>query len=220
MKKYHIFQMKEVALNVLSIVILVIMLILTFLLNRDYIFMGDLGWCIILLIPYLIVHELLHSLSYVLHGADFKYITYGAHLEKGILCCLCKENITKKNILTSLIYPFFFIGIVTYVIGMIWDLDILITLSIFNISGCSGDLMMFIGLLKIKDFEYSEYDNPLAFGLYTEEDLNQRKLFGLKYLGSKDSLEKSDLKKVSISKTSYAIFIVLLILGIINVLIG
>ena len=36
---------------------------------------------------------------------------------------------------------------------------------------------MFFDLLKLKDFEYSEYDNPMAFGLYTNKDLSKTKLF-------------------------------------------
>ena len=72
------------------------------------------------------------------------------------MCCLCKQNISKKNILISLLFPFIFIGVITYVIGVLFNNSVLIWLSILNISGCSGDLMMFLGLLRLKNFEYSE----------------------------------------------------------------
>lgn len=218
--KYYIFKMDAVTLQITSTILLVVMVIFTISIDVDLsIYNKDFAIAFIFMIPYLILHELLHSLSYVIHGADFKNITNGAHLEKGILCCLCKQNISKKNILISLLYPFLFIGIVTYVIGIITNDVPLIFLSIFNISGCSGDLTMFLGLSRIKNFEYSEFDDPMAFGIYTKENLKNKKMFGLKYVETKDELEKSDFKKVNISKISIVVTIGLILLGIINLLI-
>ncbi len=206
-KKYYVFEMNLKWLNIVSIILLILPLLLTILIGIDLDFDGD-AWTItlILIVPYLILHELFHGASYVLNGAKLKNITFGAHLEKGILCCLCKQNVSRKNILISVITPFIWLGLVTYMIGIATDNLVLILLSIFNISGCSGDLMMFLAFLKLKDFEYSEYDNPTAFGLYSETDLSYEKLFGLNYIGTKEELEKNDLKKVTISKTSIIVF--------------
>ena len=214
-KKYYIFEMNGVILQVISIIILIVMIILTAYLS-DGIFMTnkDLELIFLLIIPYLILHELLHSLAYVINGADFKNITYGAHIEKGILCCLCKQNVSKRNILISLLFPFIIIGVITYIIGILINSTVLIWLSILNISGCSADLIMFFELLKLKDFEYSEYDNPVAFGLYTSKNLSKTKLFGLKYIGETKALEKNNMKKISISKFSIITFIIFIILGI------
>ena len=173
---------------------------------------SDLILVFALIIPYLLLHELLHSLAYVLNGADYKNITYGVHLEKGIMCCLCKQNISKKNILISLLFPFIFIGVITYIVGILTDNLVLIWLSIFNISGCSGDLMMFWGLAKINNFEYSEYDNPMAFGIYTDEDLSKRNLLALRYIGSADRLDRHDMKKIKISKISIIFILIFLLL--------
>ena len=214
-KKYYIFEMNGVILQVISIIILIVMIILTAYLS-DGIFMTnkDLELIFLLIIPYLILHELLHSLAYVINGAKFKNITYGAHIEKGILCCLCKQNVSKRNILISLLFPFIIIGVITYIIGILINSTVLIWLSILNISGCSADLIMFFELLKLKDFEYSEYDNPVAFGLYTSKNLSKTKLFGLKYIGETKALEKNNMKKISISKFSIITFIIFIILGI------
>ena len=216
-KKYYVFEMNMMFLNVISILLFFLPIVITFLFYRVGILSNwnySIGLIFILMIPYLILHELLHSFAYVLHGADFKNITYGAHLEKGVLCCLCKQNITKKNILISLIYPFVFIGVLTYVIGVIFDIPLLIALSIMNISGCSGDLIMFFDFLKLKDFEYCEFDNPTAFGLYTSSDFSKKKLLGLNYLRTVDDLKIKDYKKVSVSKTSIIMFVIILVLGI------
>ena len=62
--------------------------------------------------------------------------------------------------------------------------------------------MMFFGLLRVKDFEYSEFDNPMAFGLYSENDLSELILWGFNYIEEQDELERNDLKKLTISKES------------------
>lgn len=217
-KKYYLFEINSLALNVVSIIIMIVLLLLTqiILTNQTINIMEVMSDSLLFLIPYFVFHEILHSIGYVVTGANFKYITYGAHIEKGILCCLCKQNVSKKSILTSLLFPFIIIGVITYIIGIVINSPILILLSIMNISGCSGDLLMFYSLSKIKKFEYSEYDNPLAFGLYSEEDLSKKKLPGLKYVGTKEKLEINNLKKVEISKTSLIAFIIIELLGVIN----
>lgn len=214
-KKYYVYEMNGVTLQIISVIFLIIMLFITFFFFNEIIMTDkDFELIFLLIIPYLILHELLHSLAYVINGAKFKNITYGAHLEKGILCCLCKQNISKRNILISLLFPFVIIGVITYIIGTLTNNIVLIWLSILNISGCSADLIMFFELLKLKDFEYSEYDNPVAFGLYTSKNLSKTKLFGLKYIGETKALEKNNMKKISISKFSIITFIIFIILGI------
>ncbi len=214
-KHYYLFEMKTITLNIISILLLIIMLIITYYLRKFDLLFENYALILMLIVPYFILHELLHSIAYVIHGADFKNITYGAHIEKGILCCLCKQNISKRCILTSLVYPLIFLGIIVYLIGILTNCGLLVVLSIMNISGCAGDIMMFIGLSTIKNFEYSEYDNPMAFGIYTKEDFSKKKMLGLKYIETKDSLEKKDMKKVTISKVSWLYFIFMILMGIV-----
>lgn len=169
-------------------------------------------WTILLMIPWLLFHELLHSFSYMICGANFKNITYGISLEKSVLYCLCKQNISKKNILVSLLTPFFLIGIVTYILGTFLGNEILILLSILNISGSVGDLVMFFFIVKLKEIEFSEFDNPLAFGIFTKENLEKEKAFGLRFMEKKEALSRIDFQKVRISKLSILILISLLLL--------
>ena len=218
MKKYYLYEMKGMFLQIFSIIIFIIMGLLTYFLCDFKITYIDFILIFLLMLPYLILHEILHSISYVVNGAKFKNITYGVHIEKGILCCLCKQNINKRNILISLITPFIIIGVITYIIGIILNNSILISLSIINISGCSGDLVMFFDFLRLNDFEYSEYDNPMAFGIYTKNDLSKKEMFGLRNIGSTNKLEIKDLKKVKVSKLSIGFFIVYYLTGIMNLL--
>ena len=218
-KKYYIFEMNMKVLNIFVFVILFIVLGITYLLiDCDLVLEIDYIVLFLFYIPWMLLHEILHSIAYVLHGAKFKNITYGANLEKGILCCLCKQNISKKNILISLICPLIFIGILTYIIGIVFDLKVLLALSILNICGCAGDIAMFFALSRIKNFEFSEYDNPLGFGLYTSEDLSKRKMFGLKFIKTETELKKEDYKKIRISKTSIVFFLIIVVGAILRFL--
>ena len=217
-KKYYIFKMNMNVLNIFSFVLLGIVIGISILIYKDFwkeytdnFF--KMGLFLLAYFGYMILHELLHALSYVIHGAKTKNITFGIHLEDNILCCLCKQDITKKNILMSLLYPFFFIGIVTYVIGAIFKLPMLFLLSIFNLSGCIGDIVMFIFISRLpKDIKFSEFDDPTSFAILSNEDLSDRKPFGLKYERTVSTLEKNDMKRLRISKKSIIFMIFLLII--------
>ena len=217
-KKYYIFKMNLPVLNVLSFVLLGIFIGIGLLIYKgfwkeytDNFF--KMGLFLLAYFGYMILHELLHGLSYRIHGGKGKNITFGVHLEKSILCCLCKQDITKKNILISLLYPFFFIGIVTYVIGAIFKLPMLFLLSIFNLGGCIGDLIMFIFISRLpKDIKFAEFDDPTSFAILSNEDLSKKKPFGLKFEKKTDSLEQKEMKKLVISKKSIMFMIFLLIL--------
>ena len=99
---------------------------------------------LVLLILYMLLHELLHGIGYRITGSKSNKIKYGIELEKGIFYCLCKQNVNKKNIMNSLLFPLFYIGIVTYILSFILISHYLLILSIFNISGCVGDIFTFL----------------------------------------------------------------------------
>ncbi len=220
-KKYYLYTMNMTILNVVSIIIFIVAVLMVALIMKltNYnLSINDKEFAIfyLLMIPYFIFHEVLHSIGYVINGANFKNITYGVHLEKGVLCCLVKENVSKKNILWSLIYPFLFIGVITLIIGFLIHNAGLIFLSVMNISGCSGDLLMFKAFRKIKDFEYSEYDDPTSFALYGDKSLENLHMYGLKYVGVADKLDRTITKKIDVSKVSIVITIVFILIGLIN----
>jgi len=218
-KNYYIFKMNLTILNVFSIILLIVVLGIGLLIYKNFYkdFMDssiNMGIFLILFVLYMVFHEILHSFSYVIHGAKFKNITYGVHLEKSILCCLCKQDITKKNILLSLIYPLFFIGIVTFIISAIFKLPTLFILSIINIAGCIGDIIMFMYIVRLdKNVMYGEFDDPTSFAILSDKDLSKDKPFGLVFDRKTDKLERKDFKKVVVSGQSIMYIILLLIMS-------
>lgn len=209
-KKYYLFEMEMLPLNVVSVVLLFLMILVTYVIDNEF-FQTSLNYIIEsfviffpLMIGFMVIHEILHSVAYCIFGGKFKNIIYGIELEKGVFYCLCKQNINKLNILNSLLYPLFYIGVVTYIIGFVFNEPLLLWLSIFNISGCSGDILMFIFMSKLnRDIEFTELDDCTSFAIYSEEDVSKYNHFGLKYKGCYDSVERNNLKKINISKFSY-----------------
>lgn len=218
-KKYYLFEMDANILNYFSLILLVVILLISFAIDKELLFesfrITNYFLFLLLMLGYLCLHELLHSLGYVINGANFKKIIYGVALEKGVLYCLCKQNISKKNIIWSLVYPLIFIGLTTYIIALIYKLPMLFILSIVNIAGSIGDIIMFIFISKLKDIEFSEYDSELGFAIYSSEDLSNEKPFGLKYVETKNEIKRTNFKKINISKKSIVILTILIVLTLI-----
>ena len=225
-KKYYIFSLDMMFLNVFSFILLFLVIGLTILIDKEflitsviYVFAKErLFKTFILVIGYLMLHEILHSIGYYLYGAKYKNITYGIELEKGIFYCLCKENIKKKNIMNSLMFPLFYIGIVTYIFSFIFESYYLLILSIFNISGCVGDIFTFIFMLKLdNNIEFSEFDDTTSFAIYTDKDISKNKYLGLKNINVTNKLIRKEYTKIKISKWSYIILSVLFIISLITI---
>ena len=217
-KKYYLFELNITILNIVSLVLFGLVFLLCNILFPKTADIARLDFILVfaLYIVFMLLHEILHSISYVLHGAKLKKIVYGAYIEKGVLYCLCKQNITRKNILNSLLFPFFYIGIVTLVIALTFDLPTLLYLSIFNISGCAGDLVMFTYISKLnKNIEFSEFDNPIQFAIQSNEDVSKIKHFGLNFIKETNSISRTIDKKISVSKGSIILAILLIIMFVI-----
>ena len=221
-KKYQVFKINITMVNIFVFVLLALCILLLYFLFPDMLYkmlgLYNNNRYMLMLVPAIIfwsiLHELLHAIGYIVNGADAKKITFGAELEKGVFYCLCKEEITKRNILISLMYPLFFIGIVTGIISLIYELPFLLLLSIFNICGAAGDILYFIFIIKLdKSMKYSEMDDGTSFAIVTKDDLSKKKPFGLAYVNTVDKIPRIDFKRIKISKASYP----LLILGVVLV---
>jgi len=226
MKKAYVYKMKLVPANILGLVVFILLLVLTNVLKVDILPIFDkipFIWILVILMLYMILHEILHGIGYRITGTKTNKIKYGIELEKGILYTLVLEEVPKKNILVSLQMPFVIIGIITLLLGYILNLPLLVLLSIFNLMGASMDLVMFIYISRIKDVHYAETKASDEFILISKEDLTKRKSLFFKIIEvnnykKEDYIIKSD-KKITISKASIIFTIIYLIFGIIITLI-
>lgn len=217
--KYYRYSMNIKRLNIICTLLFVpLFFILYFLGIFRYFSLSFL----ILYFLWMFLHELFHGIGFSLNsGIKHKNIVYGACLEKGIFYCMCKQKISKNNIIISLLFPFFFLGVFTYFIGLIINSPILVLLSLFNIVGCVGDLFMFFAFIKMPDFQYLDLDDCTGFVLISEFDLSHYKLsyFNLDETGNyRDLSLAKNYKKLSISNFSFIMFILMFIVLFIDII--
>ena len=225
-KGYYVFKMNLTLLNIVALLLVIPPLSIAYFISPNLV-MESLkiftnAKTVLLFVPcmmgYLALHELLHALGYVIYGADPKKITFGMELEKGVLYCLCKQEVTRKNILNAVMWPLFYIGIVTFVISIIFNLPILLLLSIINISGAAGDIMYFIFLRKLdKNIMYSEMDDGTSFAILSEKDISKTKSFGLEFVEKVNEIPRNDFKRLKISKLSYLVLVLCLLFVLIAI---
>ena len=97
--KYYKYSLNMKVLNIFSICLFIPFYIIILLLGySSYINFN----CLILYFLWMFLHEFLHGIGFSLSPSiDHKKIVYGANLEKGIFYCMCKDLISKKNIMIS-----------------------------------------------------------------------------------------------------------------------
>ena len=209
MRKYYKFEIDTVKGNILCILITIIAIIPAWNIMIKYIEninMKELGILIFAYLLWMFLHEILHGIGHIICGVKPKDLSFGASLEKSVLFCLVRREVNKKGILFSLIFPFFFIGIVTYIIGVIINSPLLISLSILNIGGASMDLTMFLQFIRLgEDITYIEPGDGTSFYLISNNNIN--KLYGLKKVEegeyNKEMFLNKNNKVFDISKTSF-----------------
>ena len=219
--KYYTYELDMTFLNVLAIIIFILVTVLVLMIEKnDSYTISNSGALFILMILWLMLHEIIHGIGFgIFKEVDKKNITFGISLEKGVFYCMCKQQINRKVILTSLIFPFVFIGVITLMIGMMIDSYVLVALSILNIAGAVGDLVMTYFFLKApKDIKYLDLDDCTSFTVLSDKDLSKIKVKGLKLKTSgiynNNKMYAKDRRKIVISKASYIVIGGILLLSI------
>ena len=220
-QKYYTYQLDMVYLNVLAIIIFVVVWLFVFMFGeKEYLFSDDsVGYLIIFMILWLMLHEVIHGIGFgIFKSVMKKNICFGMALEKGVFYCMCKQKISKKVILTSLLFPFMFIGVITLIIGMFIHSYYLVMLSILNISGAVGDLVMTVYFLKApNDIVYLDLDDPTSFTVLSHSDLTNMNVKGVKLIESgiyNDKMEAHDKRRIVISRASCVILIIMIVIAV------
>jgi len=170
------------------------------------------------------LHEFIHGIFYCIGGTKWQNVSFGVALEKGILFCKCRKLITKKNAMISLQAPLVIIGIITYIISLIIGSYGLLFLSIANIYGACGDILVFLFFTKLpKDTKFKEIGDTSTFMLETKEDISNKKSLGIKeirLMSNDEELEDNTSKKIEISKKSIIYMIILLIILALDIILS
>jgi hypothetical protein len=136
---------------------------------------------------------------------------------------MCKQNINKKIILTSLLFPVSILGILTLIIGMILNSYELVFLSILNIVSSIGDIVMIIFFLKCpKDIIYLDLDDNTSFTVLSKISLEHIQVPGIiltkKGWYNQNKIKAKNKKKIVISKFSYIIIIIIILIYIVSLI--
>ena len=224
--RFYTYKLDMIVLNILAILLFILVGGLIYLLekNDNYVITMPITTLLILMFLWLIIHELLHGIGFGLFQSVKKEnITFGMFLEKGVFYCMCKQNIGKKIILTSLLFPMTIIGFMTLVVGMIINHYELVFLSILNIVSSIGDIIMIIYFLKCpSDIIYLDLDDCTSFTVISSKDLDNIKVPGI-ILDKKGTYDKKkmiakDRRKIVISKASYLLLLMVILLITFNII--
>ena len=225
---YYTYTLNMTMLNILALILFVIVGIIVLFIERNETYIMTMNPIIFFIVMFiwLVIHELLHGVGFALFKeVDKKNITFGAALEKGVFYCMCKQHITKKVILTSLLFPLTIIGIITLIIGMIINNYELVFLSILNIVSSIGDIAMTIYFLKTtNDILYLDLDDCTSFTVLSKKSLDNIKAPGIilkeKGIYDEKTMQSKDKRKLVISKLSKILIIIVLILLLISIIKG
>lgn len=225
---YYTYKLNMITLNILAIILFIVVSSIVFCLEYkdNYIINYDIISLLVLVFIWLIIHELLHGIGFsIFKSVDKKNITFGMFLEKGIFYCMCKQNIPKKVILTSLLFPVTIIGLITLIIGMYINSFVLVYLSILNMVSSIGDIVMIIYFIKApNDIIYLDLDDPTSFTVITRKDISNLKVLGIKLYSSglydKNVMISHDKRKIVVSICSYILIFIIFILILIKIVGG
>lgn len=220
--KYYRYSYREKIIPIVFILLIIVVIFLPLEITSPNGLLIDIP----LLILMFIVHELLHAVGFRFFGkAKSKNITYGVNLEKGVFYCTCKEEISKKGILISLILPFLIISIIGGIIGITFDIKTLIFLSFYNFFGACFDILAFIDIATLpKDIKYKDLDDEMGFILISKNDLSKyKKLISIdlkeKGVYNSESIKAEFYSKIKITNFSKIIMIIIFILLILGIMI-
>ena len=220
--KFYTYGLDMVFLNILSIVLFVGVWVLVLVIGhgKSYMISDDVGFLFISMILWLMLHEVIHGIGFAIFPeVKLKNICFGMALEKGVFYCMFKQRISKKVILTSLLFPFTFIGVITLIWGISIESYNLVMLSALNIAGAVGDLVMACYFLRVpNDVIYLDLDDCTSFTDLSHDNLEDVKVKGIKLKDSgiyddKEMVSK-DKRRLVISKTSYIVLGIVIILTI------
>lgn len=219
-EKYFTYQMDAFKMNILAVVLFfgISLIMYKFVIGGGYVIRID---KLVVIVLWMILHELIHYVAFIIpKDVNEKNVTVGIYLEKGIFYCMCKQEISKKNILFSLCAPLFIIGIFTFILGVLLNNNLLTLLSIINISGSIGDIIMTILILKMpNDIRYVDFDDPTSFTLLTKKDVSKINVFGLDLIKhgfyDKKTMHAKDFTKFGASTLSKIIMVIIVLVYIV-----
>lgn len=120
---------------------------------------------IISFLLYIVIHELLHGVGFVLFGeATIKDLKFGVIFKNGMAYCISTVPVSVKTSRISLMMPVYVICIPMYIIGVITNSFYISLLAVFFLSGSVGDFYYMLLLRKTDKNLYMYEEAPTKTG--------------------------------------------------------
>ncbi len=217
-RKYYRFDMDLKLMNILASLLYIILFIFIFANNYfdtlDFSFIAIMG-----LFLYFAFHEICHGIGYALFAKNKRNIKFGIVMEKGVFYAMCQEEISKKGIIVSLLFPILILTLIPLPLAFYYKNSLILFYALTNFVGAIGDILLTVLVLKLpKDITYIDFDNNIGAYFLCDSDISNVKSLGLKCAKSDTYEEKLIDKSIpylyisSPSKKIFAILGVLLIL--------
>lgn len=132
-------------------------------LSEVYIKWKDLIFIIFLMIAFFFIHELIHGITWKYFCKDKKNISYGIMLKQLTPYCCCSEALNFNGYILGILMPFIIIGMGGFIIALILSNDMLLILSLLNITTASGDLTIALMLLNHRNSIIIDHPTKCGF---------------------------------------------------------
>ncbi len=116
-------------------------------------------------ILYIVVHELLHGAAFMLFNRNTKQeLKFGFEKKSGMAYCISTTPVKVPAARLSLMMPIYVVCIPMFVLGIVFNDIVLQVISIFFVSGSSGDVYYMWKLRKASKDHYMFEEMPTATG--------------------------------------------------------
>ncbi|MBP3551789.1 MAG: DUF3267 domain-containing protein [Bacteroidaceae bacterium] len=123
-------------------------------------------WLLIAFFAGIVVHELLHGITWACYAkSGWKSISFGVMWKLLTPYCHCNEPMGVKAYLAGALMPLLVLGIIPAVVSLIIGSTVLLGWGILFIAAASGDIWM-SWLLTKEDPESTILDHPTEAGFY------------------------------------------------------
>lgn len=153
--------------TIVGVVIGVIMTTLVLLLYRaiygmqpDFVF--STANLLVIAIPSLIVHELLHGIGWVF-SCENRWRSIKISFSSLMPLCHCKEPLRRNNYLLGVVFPFLILGVGVSVVALIFGNFTILIAAAINLLITGGDIMIAFALLTSKGGKMFDHPSEAGF---------------------------------------------------------
>ncbi len=126
----------------------------------------DLLWFLLATVVSVVMHELLHGVTWAMFSRSFRPISFGVIWSALTPYCTCSKPLKKWQYIVGALVPTIVLGVGLTVLSVLTAKMWIVLLNVTMIIGGGGDFYMVLKMLKCKfDGEVLYYDHPYECGV-------------------------------------------------------